>query len=603
MRTGVARSGVGSAVPPRRRGARCGPRPIDPPPTSWFARLTRLICFFAFLIAAPALAEKRVALVIGNSAYKYAPVLPNPKNDAEAMAAALKTLNFDVALGVDLDKPGMERLLQGFAEKLEKADVALVFYAGHGLMVNGANYLVPIDGKLERESDLLFQAIPADTIQRLMEQAQRTNIIILDACRDNPLARSLARSMGTRSTAIGRGLAPMTAGIGTLIVYATAPGHQALDGEGKNSPFTAALLKHIATPKLEIRDVFTRVRQEVFEATKTRPQPQIPWDTSSLMASVYLAGATDAPAPATPPGVTPPAPPASPPSSADNDALFWQSIKDSKNAADYKAYLSKYPQGTFAELAKIRIAEIEKAAVVTPPAPTPEKPAPQSTRPTTPKRTSTRVPGTTLSLGATIIWPVLNITSTEQCGAACLANQRCVAWDHLIDASYTSATSPERCRLYSTVGKPQKNSLYVAGVIRTTPAAAPAQPGLQPGAPQPSGPLTAVIRRKAAAGDKENGFCASVPWPNLTGPSMLSEDYSRVLHTERAYKHLNYCAFERIIERGQTTNGLKCVVTEIAMCYFGLGCFHTWNRYAYQIGPPGRWVSIFDQSRGPNRCP
>ena len=143
-------------------------------------------------------AETRVALVIGNGAYKHAPALANPKNDAEGMAASLKRLGFEVLAGTDLDKPAMEKLLQAFAAKLDTADVALVFYAGHGLQVHGRNYLVPVDGKLDRESDLPFQAVPLDLVQGLMEQSQRTNIMILDACRDNPLARNLARTMGTR---------------------------------------------------------------------------------------------------------------------------------------------------------------------------------------------------------------------------------------------------------------------------------------------------------------------------------------------------------------------------------------------------------------------
>jgi hypothetical protein len=312
-----------------------------------------------------------------------------------------------------------------------------------------------------------------------MEQAQRTNIIILDACRDNPLARSLARSMGTRSTAIGRGLAPMTAGIGTLIVYATAPGHQALDGEGKNSPFTAALLKHIATPKLEIRDVFTRVRQDVFEATKMRPQPQIPWDTSSLMASVYLAAAPDAPA--TPPGVTPPAPaPAPPPSAADNEALFWQSIKDSKNAADFKDYLARWPTGTFAELAKRRISEIEKAVDVTPSAP--ERPAPVRPSPPTPqRRVSTIERGVFLNGSAVAIAGVDNRVATAQaCQALCIANGQCSAWSYL-DDTFSEASQRRFCFGFAKVERRSKLNGSVSGVIRTTPAAPPGTTSAKPG--------------------------------------------------------------------------------------------------------------------------
>src|SRR5262249_17363626 len=157
---------------------------------------------------------------------------------------------------------------------------ALVFYAGHGLQVHGRNYFVPVDARLDRETDLAFEAVPLDLVQQVMEQSRRTNILILDACRDNPLARNLARAMGARSRGIGRGLGQTQAGIGTLIVYATQPGNVALDGEGANSPFTAALLKHIETPGLEVRLVVSRVRQSVIEATRDK---QVPWDSSSLI--------------------------------------------------------------------------------------------------------------------------------------------------------------------------------------------------------------------------------------------------------------------------------------------------------------------------------
>ncbi len=254
------------------------------------------LCWLA--TAMPAVAETRVALVIGNSAYKQAPALANPKNDAEGVAESLKRLKFDVLAGTDLDKPAMERLLQAFSLKIETADVALVFYAGHGLQVNGRNYLVPIDAKLDREADLVFQAVPLDVIQGLMEQSQRTSILILDACRDNPLARSLARTMGTRSAAIGRGLGETTAGIGTLIVYATQPGNVALDGAGKNSPFTAALLANVETPGLEVRQVFTRVRQAVIQSTNGK---QVPWDSSSLTGDWFFTAAPAPPSPGTMP--------------------------------------------------------------------------------------------------------------------------------------------------------------------------------------------------------------------------------------------------------------------------------------------------------------
>jgi uncharacterized caspase-like protein len=449
-----------------------------------------------------ALAENRVALVIGNSAYKHAPALANPKNDAEGMAASLKRLGFEVLAGTDLDKPSMDKLLQAFADKLEKADVALVFYAGHGLQVNGRNYLVPTDGKLDKESDLVFQATALDTIQGLMEQGQRTSIMILDACRDNPLARNLARSMGTRSSGIGRGLGAAQAGVGTLIVYATQPGNVALDGDvGANSPFTAALLAHLETKGLEVRQVLTRVRQAVIEKTKGK---QVPWDSSSLTGDFFfVASAREAPPAETkPPAATPPATSETPRSpSADSENLFWQSIKDSKNAADFRAYLERYPNGTFAALAKIRIAEIEKAADVTPPKPAPEKPAP----PPRPQRTSTWEPG------IAVTGDRLRANTTENaqaCRELCLANAQCVAWRWY----------PGYCIQVRKVSHRYNDSYSTSGVIRPVPAAAPGQPA----APVPStrppalGDPVQELIRKVRAGELESGFCARVTWPRLS---------------------------------------------------------------------------------------
>ena len=217
-----------------------------------------------------AIAGPRVALVIGNGRYQHATTLPNPANDASDISAALRALGFDVVEGRDLDKRGMEDKVRQFSRKLDNAKLALFFYAGHGMQVGGRNYLVPIDARLERQGDLSFETIDVSQVLAQMEAEQRVNLVFLDACRDNPLSRSFARAMGARSTAVGQGLASIQSAVGTMIAYATQPDAVALDGTGRNSPFTTALLKHINTRGLEIGSMMRRVRAEVVQTTNGR---------------------------------------------------------------------------------------------------------------------------------------------------------------------------------------------------------------------------------------------------------------------------------------------------------------------------------------------
>ena len=239
------------------------------------------------LLVLPAAAEKRVALVVGNSGYVHANALPNPVNDAGDMAKALAEVGFEVILGLDLSKSGFDGKVRDFARALEKVDVALLFYAGHGLQVSGKNYLVPVDAKLQVERDLDFEAISLDFVLKQMEldRDDKTNIVFLDACRDNPLVRNLARSMGTRSGTIAQGLAQVQAGVGTFIAYSTQPGNVALDGEGRNSPFTAALVKDLRLPDRNLNAVMIEVRKDVTAATGGK---QVPWDLSALTGDFYF---------------------------------------------------------------------------------------------------------------------------------------------------------------------------------------------------------------------------------------------------------------------------------------------------------------------------
>ncbi|MGI9404795.1 MAG: caspase family protein [Hyphomicrobiaceae bacterium] len=222
----------------------------------------------------------RLALVIGNGAYSNATPLRNAPNDGRLMAARLKEIGFDVIVGIDVSKTEFRKRLRTFARKLPQAKTALFFYAGHGLQVSGDNYVVPVDASVEVAADLDWETIKMRTIIQQMEAPDRTTIVILDACRDNPLTRRLSRMMGaSRSSAVGRGLARMVAGAGSFIAFATAPDQTATDGDRDNSPFTRSLAKHIATPGADIAQLFRRVRVDVETATGGE---QVPWSNSSL---------------------------------------------------------------------------------------------------------------------------------------------------------------------------------------------------------------------------------------------------------------------------------------------------------------------------------
>jgi hypothetical protein len=246
------------------------------------AILALLLCLLAPSVAQ---AEKRVALVIGNSAYQKTPALANPRNDATDMAAALKKRGFQVIEGLDLDKASFERKVRDFSDALSRAKVGVFFYAGHGLQVAGQNYLVPVDAQLSTTAALDFEMVRLDLLQRVMERETKTNVVFLDACRDNPLARNLARTMGTRSAEIGQGLAPVESGVGTLISFSTQPGNVALDGGGRNSPFTGALAKYVANSNESLSDILIRVRKDVMKETLNK---QVPWEHSALTGRFYF---------------------------------------------------------------------------------------------------------------------------------------------------------------------------------------------------------------------------------------------------------------------------------------------------------------------------
>jgi hypothetical protein len=310
----------------------------------------------AFLVSAnAALADKRVAFVVGNGAYKNVAALPNPAVDAKSMAKVLRNVGFEVVEGTNLTRDKMTERLLEFGQKAQGADVALFFYAGHGIAINGTNYLLPVDADLKSEMDVkLGSAINVDlTLDQTMGDA-KVKLVFLDACRDNPFAAKIKSNSATRSVSVQQGLAEMKSGEGTLIAFATGPGQTALDGEvGTNSPFTRALIANIAAPGVEIQQAMTKVRAQVNEETN---KGQLPWGHTNLIGSVYL---NPAPAAAGGPVEAANTPIVTSGPASEVELEFWRSIKDSNKPEELNAYLTSYPNGTFKSLALARIASLQ----------------------------------------------------------------------------------------------------------------------------------------------------------------------------------------------------------------------------------------------------
>lgn len=304
--------------------------------------------------ARPAHAEKRVALVIGNSAYPASP-LDNPVNDARAMAAKLKSVGFEVLLRENATKAQMEDAIGLFGEKLAADATGLMFYAGHGMQVNGRNFLVPVDAKIGSEQRVKLETVDAEVVLDQMAAAKaRVSLVILDACRNNPFER--------RWRGGSAGLATMNAPEGTLIAYATAPGKVADDGADKNGLYTGELLKVLGEPGLPVEEVFKRVRVAVSRASNGS---QTPWEASSLTGDLYFVpkGSTVT--------VAPPAP-----VPVDADAMTCEALKGSGSAAAFEEYLRQFPRGQCVSYARVRLADLapkpQQVAVVTPPSPSPQ---------------------------------------------------------------------------------------------------------------------------------------------------------------------------------------------------------------------------------------
>lgn len=325
-----------------------------------------------------AMAEPRVALIIGNADYgSDMGRLANPVNDAALMQKSLTQAGFEVIAVTDADQKEMKRAISDFGKRLTAAgaDVtALFYYSGHGLQVSGENYLIPVKAHIAAEADVDLEAVSADTILKQMQFADsRVNIIILDACRNNPLPR------GFRSAQAG--LARIEAPRGSFVAYSTAPGDVARDGTGKNSPYTAALAQAIIQPGITIEEAFRDVRGNVLSETGNA---QTPWESSSLTAPFYFTPAKSTSTEGNAPAPVPSAETVQDP--REIEVTFWNSVKDSKDPADFTAYLEQYPQGNFARLAQNRLVMLTGNA----PPPAAETPAasPESEESTTAESTS-----------------------------------------------------------------------------------------------------------------------------------------------------------------------------------------------------------------------
>ena len=286
--------------------------------------------------------DRRIALVIGNSAYTSAPPLKNPANDARDMAATLKALNFEVTSGINVNQRDFKRLIREFGLSLKLGGSGLFYYAGHGVQSRGRNFLIPIDADIQSEAEVEDSGVDVNLVLNFMDDAQNgLNIVILDACRNNPFGRSFRSAEN--------GLAQIDAPTGTLIAYATAPGRVAADGTGANGLYTAELLKQMRVPGVSVTEMFMHVRAEVMKQTASK---QVPWEASSLVGTFYFSNPTNTKAGAQSDSAAEPNPSAF-------ELSYWDSIKNSADPEDFKAYLTKYPNGQFAALARNNLRRLE----------------------------------------------------------------------------------------------------------------------------------------------------------------------------------------------------------------------------------------------------
>jgi formylglycine-generating enzyme required for sulfatase activity/uncharacterized caspase-like protein len=320
----------------------------------------------------PSHAEKRVALVIGNAAYRFMPRLMNPKNDAEDVGNALRKLQFETVVATDLDRSAMNEALDRFTRAVEGADMAIVYYSGHGMQFAGANYLLPVEARLENAADVnRFRLMPVDDVLEALKGVRGARILVLDACRNNPVEEDLKRQLASvsganRDAVMSRGLARSSVGNGLLVAYATQANDVASDGTARNSPFTAAFIKHVGTPDLDLRQMLFKVQDEVARTTGGRQRPEL---SISLIGEFKLqVTAPTAEAPKPPVAQIPPIDPAE---------RAWAVTKDTTSVAVLEEFIRQFGTTVYGGMARARLDELKKSqiALVTPPAlPIPNEP-------------------------------------------------------------------------------------------------------------------------------------------------------------------------------------------------------------------------------------
>lgn len=319
------------------------------------ARLAIILSMLlSLLTATPASAAKRVALVVGNSAYAHAGTLRNPANDAKAVADALEKLGFDVLVGYDLTGRDFSFKVVDFAEQLKSADVALFYYAGHAIQYEERNYLIPVDAELANEFSVKREAIDAIDIVNEMERKAKASLVFLDSCRNNPWADGLRKVLtsSNRSAAIGRGLARIpSSGADTLLVYSAEPGNVAEDGTGDNSPFTTAFLKHVTTPGIDVEVMMKRVTADVREVTSDRQRPE---RLSKLTIEFYFNEGQTVVTTETEDGTTTTSASGTPGEAAE----AWNAIKETEDTSDLEDFIAQFPDTFFTKLARKRLAKL-----------------------------------------------------------------------------------------------------------------------------------------------------------------------------------------------------------------------------------------------------